>query len=61
MTVLLRLAVLTGAWTAFDVLLLAVYSAVARLRRPRVVVDHGPLLAVDAVLWSYAETVGGVP
>lgn len=66
MTVVLRLVLFTAWWTGGDLLLLvlwAVYARLWRLRGPRLPLDPGPgpLLAVDAVVWSFAEAVGGSP
>ena len=75
MTALRHAATLFAAWLAADVLLGALWALACR-RRPRLPVDYGPLpvplvpyvparsqplLAVDAVLWSYADAVGESP
>lgn len=73
MTALARLVVFTGYWLGGDVALVAVWRLALWLRGPRVPVQYGPLpvplvvplvsdpvaamLAVDAVSWSFAETL----
>ena len=74
MTGLLRLAVFLGAWLGVDVALAAVWRLAIWLRGAPGPVRYDPLpvplvpspvryadaelLAVDAVLWSYAEAIG---
>jgi len=71
MTALRHAATLFGVWLAADIPLAALWALACR-RRPRLPVEYGPLpvpltpyvryvdaelLAVDAVLWSYAEAL----